>query len=287
MSAAPAVDIPQVVLEAEPKYLLGFPILVAVTFDNSFTQTQFLNLPEIWPWTTRGRFALTFEPVGQGRRFHLDPAPPEMEPGGLVLNPGQSTRQVLDLSNFTMGITPGKYRLTFTLYVGKHARDSKPVEINLLKAGEDESVEAARLRGLARPPTDTGAWAPFLTKNWNTVKPGSTLSPKALEQLRYHLFLHRAFYGPTDVAHLVPSATTKLTGPVLEPERALIEFEIAAATHPTAAMAAGNALAKKWPTLVLRINQTLAGEGLLATGRKAFGAEAAQFKSPATKPYAP
>src|SRR2546423_89953 len=96
--------LPNVILEAEPRYLLGFPMLVALTYDNSGSATQYLRLPELTYWTASGAFRLSFEPVGTGGVPLVTKATPlEMDEKGMVLNPGEVARMPLDLSNFVTG----------------------------------------------------------------------------------------------------------------------------------------------------------------------------------------
>src|SRR4051794_6355472 len=97
-------DVPAVILEAEPRYLLGFPMVVAVTYDNSGSATQFLRLPELTYWTNKGRFAINFEPVGQGVPLEAKANPPRPEAPGMVLEPGEAVRMPMDLSNVVTGL---------------------------------------------------------------------------------------------------------------------------------------------------------------------------------------
>jgi hypothetical protein len=284
---AQSSKLPNVILEAEPRYLLGFPMLVAVTYDNSGSATQFLRLPELTYWTASGAFRLNFEPVGTGGLPLATKATPlEMDEKGMVLNPGEVLRLPLDLSNFATGLRPGTYKLTFTLVDGPHSRSSQPVQVVVEAPSAADVAVAEKFRRMAATPTDTGGWGPFLTKNWNTVPPVSGLSAGAQRQLRLHLFLHRAFYGPEGAEKLDYSPLKVLDGPVLEPEAQLLMLEgLAAAKGAAGAQKQGSALAAKWPGLRRRVEEVLAGRGVIAVGRSTFGAEAKRLRPPATQPY--
>ena len=278
---------PNVKLEAEPRYLLGFPMLVAVTYDNTGSQTQYLRLPELGFWVAKGWFRLNFEPIGaNGAPLATAAAPHEMDEKGMVLNPGEMARMPLDLSNFATGLKPGSYRLTFTFVQGPHERSSQPVEVVIEAPGAGEVAVAEKLRRMAATPRDTGGWGPFLTSNWNTVPPVSGLGAAAQRQLRLHLFLHRAIYGPEGPGQLDFSPLKTLDGPVLEPEAQLLMLEgLAAAKGAAAAQKQGNALVAKWPGLRGRVEEILAGRGVITAGRGRFGAEAKRVRPPATQPY--
>jgi hypothetical protein len=278
--------LPGVVLEAEPRYLLGLPMLVAVTYDNSGGATQYLTLPELTYWTSKGSFRLNFEPVGAGTPMTTAATPLEMDEKGMVLNPGEAVRMPLDLSNFVTGLKPGTYKLTFTLVDGPHARSSQPVAVLVEAPSAADLAVAERLRRMAKVPVDTGGWGPFLTRNWNTVAPVSGLSAQAQRQVRLHLFLHRAFYGPQGPGQLDLSPLKALDGAVQEPEGQILMLEgLAAAKGAQTAQKQGNALVAKWPGLSRRVKETLDGHGVIAGGRGTFGAEAKRLRPPATQPY--
>jgi hypothetical protein len=286
MTTSDGSNVPAVSLEAEPEYLLGFPMIVAVTYDNRASGTQFLNLPELMLWTTRGPFSLRFEPLQQGAALETRPYFPDIDEVGMLLDPGQTVRMPLDLSNVAAGLQAGRYRLTFTLYVGKQSRSSRPVELAIAAPSAVETAEAARLRRLGRAPIDTGAWAPFLTRNWNTVVPAPGLGAAAARQLRLHVLLHRAFYGPLGPREVDLSSVKALDGPVLEPEGRLLELEGQAARKGAGAVRKQmDAIVQKWPGLRRRAEAVLSGDGLIATGRRRFGAEAEFVHPPPARPY--
>jgi hypothetical protein len=112
------------------------------------------------------------------------------------------------------------------------------------------------------------------------------LSPEAARQLALHLFLHRAFYGPDPVARVDTAPLKSITGPVMGTEAALLELEILAARNDLPGFAAlSRSLLARWPGLRYRLERFERGQGLLAAGRKTFGAEAQFVRPPATRPY--
>ena len=277
---------PAIILEAQARYLSGFPIIISVTFSNESTETRFFDLPEMNLLGVPDSISLRLEPIRGGVGLSTSPSSYRAGVRRLTLEPGESRQMGLELSNFGINIQPGTYRVTLALHVGKHARRSNPVTIEFVKPTVDDAAEAIRLRRLGISPTDTGAWAPFLKNNWNTVTVSRNLSQEAMRQLGLHLFLHRALYGPTRVAQLDVSPLREISGPVLRAEAALLEFEIL--TIRNDAGAAGSlreAILESWPALRFRVERLAEEKGLLTRGRKLFGAEKEFNQPPASYPY--
>lgn len=204
----------------------------------------------------------------------------------MTLHPGEKKRMMLDLSNFGLDIQSGIYRLTLTIRINEYSRSSNSVEVEFVTPSLEDMLEATRLRRLGVSPTDTGAWAPFLTRNWNTVEVWSELSPDAARQLALHLFLHRAFYGPDGVGQVDLSALKTFEGTVISAEVPMLEFEIFNARNDAVARdRLGQEILSKLPELNHRLQKILQGKGLLTTGRKWFGAEKEFIRSPLWYPY--
>lgn len=276
---------PAIILETEARYLCGFPIVIAVTFSNESTETRFFDLPEMNLLRVPDSIALRFEPIKEGAPLSTPPSSYRDGVSRLTLEPGERRRMALDLSNFGLDIKPGTYRLTVALHVGKRSRRSNPVTVEFVKPSAEDAAEATRLRRLGVSPTDTGAWAPFLKNNWNTVTVSRNLSRDAARQLGLHLFLHRALYGPARVAQLDVVALREITGPVFRAEAALLEFEILTVRNDSAAGTLGQEMLRRWPGLRFRLERIAEGEGLLTNGRKWFGAEKEFSKPPVSYPY--
>ncbi len=151
----------------------------------------------------------------------------------------------------------------------------------------DDAGEAARLRRLGRSPVDTGAWAPFLRDNWNTVKIQPSLGAEARRQLGLHLFLHRAVYGPEPVTAIDPSPLAAITEPSLAGEVGALRYELLAARNDPSARRARAALLHAYPGLATRANAVDHGEGELAVLRRSVGASKRHIRPPPRRPYVP
>ncbi len=278
--------LPQILVEAESRYLLGFPLLMAVTFDNTSSTTEFVSLPELDLFFSRGPLSIRLEPIADGVLLTTVPSELELPTNEMGLKPGEQKRMLFDLSNLVMSLQPGQYRLTLTLHVAGYTQASEPIVVEFVTPSTFDAMEATRLRRLGQSPTDTGAWAPFLRRNWNTVTVSGALTAAATQQLALHLFLHRAFYGPQGVAELETAPLKRMTGPVLAAEAAVLEFEILHARRDAVNRdKLYQSILKNWPGLRYRLEKILRGEGLLTSGRKWFGPEQEFIKPPASYPY--
>ena len=279
-------EMPAVVIEAAPRYLSGFPIPVAVTWENRAKEAEFYAVPALDLLTTQADVRVTFSPKQGGPPVEARFSRPE-EPEGITLLPGHAARSLLDLSNLAARIAPGVYRVTLMLQRGTRSRASNAVEIELAAPSDADAAEATRLRRLGRSPVDAGAWAPFLRDDWNTVTVAPTLGAEARRALALHLFLHHAVYGPDKVAAIDPAPLAAITEPSLAGEVAALRYELLAARHDPGARAVRDAMLKLHPGLAERAAAVDRGEGTIASLRRAIGAEKRHLKPPATFPYVP
>ena len=273
-------QLPAIVVEAERQYLMGLPILVAVTFDNPPGGDQFFDLPELDMFFSHGPVGVQLTPVAGGNSIGFPPPYPREGIGGMTMGPGEQRRMLLDLSNFGLTIPPGRYWLALTLKVARYTRDSAPVEIEFVQPSPTDVAEAERLRRMADVPTDTGAWAPFVLKNWNTVAVSPGLSVQARRQLALHLFVHEAIYGPVPVSQLSLASLRQIAPPILQGEVSALEWEVRAAANPRAALDI-----RALPGLEFRLDRIRRGAGFLTRYRKAVGAERDFLHQPKFMPY--
>ncbi|HYV46597.1 MAG TPA: hypothetical protein VFA20_17145 [Myxococcaceae bacterium] len=281
-------DLPVLKLEAAPRYLIGFPMVVALTYENRSKDAEFYHLPPMGLLATRGAIRAQLEPSGGGAPVIARFAPEEEEAQGLAVEAGKSVRGLADLSNAGTPLAPGAYRLTLVLTRGKKQRTSNAVPVELVAPSEADAQEAARLRKMGSPRADTGAWAPFLSNNWATVTVAAGLSAEARQRLALHLFLHRAAYGPDPVAKIDPSALAAVaTDPLLKPEAAVLRYELLAARRNPSAAAARAVALQASPGVAGRLAAVDQGDGEIASLRRSVGAERQHLKPPATQPYVP
>jgi hypothetical protein len=289
------IQMPKLLLEAAPRYLVGFPLVVAVTYDNRSNPVEFYRLPDLdllFPTSaSSGNIGLHLAPLAGGAPVDLGPRYPrrETEPGA-QLGEGEQRRMALDLSNFGLSLQPGTYRLTLTLRSGKETTTSNPVTVELAAPTPDDAQEAARLRRLGAGARDNGSWAPFVSHNWNTVVLSPSLSFEAQRQLALHLFLHRAFYGPEPVGRIDDSLLQRIAEPSLAAEVAALRYEILAARGAPDAKQVLDDMLARWPGMRYRFapREDRLGQPVpapLAFGRRVFGAEKEHLRPPPFMPY--
>jgi hypothetical protein len=275
---------PRLVVQAERSYLVGLPILVAVTFANDSPDTEHYRLPELDVLYDHGPLGVLL--IGaSGSRYEAKPAALREGRMGMVLMPGERKAMLVDLTNFGFPLEADSYTVTFTLAAGSYRRASEPVQIALRSPSAADEAEARRLRRLGRSTVDAGAWAPFLTSNWNTVRPSPALSPDARAQLALHLVLHHALYGPRPIAALDLERLRQIKQPSLAAEVAALAFEIRAPQLDQRERAAlFDRVAAGLPAIRFRLDRVLEGEGWLTTRRRIFGADA-ELSRPSSPPY--
>ncbi len=290
-SAAPALpddDAPYVELLAAPRYYIGLPFVVAVTFENRSKDAEFLDLPSLDLLTGRAAMGVHLTPNDpHGKEVNVRFPRPEEDARGMALMPGEKRRMVCDLSNLGVPLVPGKYNLVLTLYVPPGGRPSNSNPVELVALSNADAAEAKRLRAMGGAPTDTGAWAPFLKANWNTVSAPTQFDSDAATHLALHLFLHKAYYGPTKPAQLDPKALDAITLPALSGEVAALRYEVLHAAKSPLAAAARSTLTNSFPGSEARASDVDQNKGSLTTGRRAFGAERTFLRPPASFPYVP
>jgi hypothetical protein len=300
-AGAPAPEpLPKLTMEAAPRYLVGFPFVVAVTYENHLQDVEYYTLPDLSLWSAPWGIGLHLVPVGGGVPYDLEPSHSHGEfREGVPLREGETRRMLLDLSNFgiwlppgsSLGprIEPGTYRMTLILKDGG-TTTSNPVTVEIVEPDAADAAEAARLRRLGNKGFDNGGWKPFLTSNWTTVVPAPALSFEAQRQLAFYLFLHRAFYGPDPVAGLDESLLGRVTEPSLAADVAAARYEIHAARHAPDARQTLDALLARWPGMRPHLfpGPDLVGKPTplpLAWGRLAFGPDGPRRERLGAIPY--
>jgi hypothetical protein len=285
----PPVDA-AIALEAAPRYVLGFPIMVSVTYQNRTNEIS-MGLPELVPWAVvNPRVGYRLVPVGGGPAIEERPARPLHGRGPEIgMAPSESRRMLVDLSNYHMVAGPGVYRLSVLVLALGNPVESAPVTVELMAPSAAEASESARLRALASPvrPDDWRAWWYFLTDYWGTPVLSPSLGAEAREQLALHLFYHRAFYGPEGPAQLDVARLGAITAPSLQAEVAVLKLELATARGDPEAPRLRESLLVRWPGLSHRVDDIDRGKGFITDYRRTFGAESHHAAKVAKRPYTP
>ncbi len=264
------LELPVVVVKAEQRYVLGFPLLISVTLDNPPGGPRFFSLPELDLFFSHGPIGVRLDAIGKGTSVSFPPSPTEDLPGGMALEAGEQLQALLDLSNFGLDLQPGSYWLSLTLKVARYSRSSKPVRVDFVKPSDTDFAEGNRLRKMGGPQADFGAWGPFLKNNPSAVTVSPNLSPQARQQLALHLFLHHAIYSPAPLSNLDPTPLQQITSPVLQSEVVALRLEIEAAKSPGGSLPAVSSFP---PGIKYRIEDIQKGQGFIMTYRRVIGAE--------------
>jgi hypothetical protein len=283
--SAGADDRPSLELAAGRRYFIGLPIVVTLTFHNRSSRAEFYRLPQVDLLRTRGLEVTLAPKAGAGKALTTHFPPPEEGERGFDLLPGETRTTLCDLSNLGVSVVPGTYDLRVSLRPSNWASTSNSVVVELVPLNQAEADEAARLRHVGG--TDTGAWGPFLSNNWNTVKPGPAFDADAKKQLALHLFLHRAWYGPAGVQDLAITALDEIDERHLAAEVATLKYEVLMAVGSPRAPLVRDAVLKGAPGYAWRLAAVDRGAGLLAQGRRDFGREKKFLRPPTRWPYGP
>ena len=278
------VQLVHLAVDAEPKYLLGFPVVVAVTFDNSRHTWNHYGLPMIDLFTEGAVLELELEPVAEGKAMRTGSLPSDAWRATFDLGPGEVRRMTWDLTNIGIPMDPGVYRLALRLRFAGRESASAPVTVEFVQPPSDQAAEATRLRRPGRTSFDSGSWVPFLLDNWTTVDLAPCLGAMARRQLALHLFLHRSIYSSTATALLDASSLRTLGGRILGPEAGALEYEILHARGDFHARdALGGTILKEWSGMAQRLEGARNGRGTIATGRRWWGAESPKARAVGTR----
>lgn len=276
-----SVDL-ELVVEAPAVAVLGAPILVAVTVTNPRPERTYLALPPVEWFAVPPPVEFRLVPAEAGaddddaivlpaREVQLREGPPR----GMLLGPGQSHRALVDLSELAPPLHAGRWRLGARYFAFPLPPTAAPeVELEVIEPATEASAKA--LAGLrARHQDREPSWNAVLLQNERTIEDEelADLDAQSRAAVALHLWLHRAAYGPTPVAGLDPGALAGLGVGPLEGEVAVLVHELLAARGDPGAPALASAVVARWPGLAWRIEDDLAGQGLVQMLRAVVGAE--------------
>jgi len=269
------MDMPLVTVEAESTYILGFPMLIAFTMENSSQDTDFLDLPDLSPELPIDSLAVTFRQQDGQPSLTFGPSFAFRDQGLMrtTLMAGERKRFLVDLSALGLTLAPGTYELTVTLYdTATRFATSGPARITLMAPDARDAAELQRLKMLMRQARMAREdWRAFLATGPHTLVPALRLSPQATHQMAYHLFINAAV-AAQHIATVTDAALHNLQGPVLTPEAALLRLELAVMRGDTAQAAQlASTTRNTWSALGHRIDAVLKGQGPITSGRQAAG----------------
>lgn len=253
-------------VEAARKYIIGLPIIIAISYKNNTATNRFGQLPMLDLHQVDYHPGWRLMPLRGGEAIDIGPSNPSdfyIKKGHL--GPGTAYRGVFDLSMFGIDIQPGTYQLSVRLWDA----ESDPVTVEFTNPSEFDAKEAARLRSVALDGgADYGHWYYMLRNGPHHYHVSPKLSLAAKRQLGLHLFWYQALWGPRGVAQLPTAELDAITEPSLQAEIAALKLEIAVARRDPKAAKMREDLVKRWPGLTLRVEDIDRGEGPLTAERK-------------------
>lgn len=258
---------PTVVLETMPRYLVGLPMMVSITVRNDTADMLFWRLPFVeWfgnpldaRWIVRTEAGEVLE-AGIAETLPADDLG-----GGFALDPGDACTMLIDLAALLPRIPAGAHMLSAEYPVDTPVM-SEPValQVDLPTSHDAELVQAVRTGT-----SSDGTWGTFFDQDWtwSEVPALAQASEPVRASLALPLFLHRAFYGDVNVGDLELAPLDAFTEGLLEAEAAVLRHEILHASGREMAEQWKEYIAKRWPGLMGRLEQTEQGFGFLRVNR--------------------
>lgn len=291
-----------ITIETFDAYYEGFPMIAAVVVHNPTEHASFYRLPPFDIFSAPVPVELHAEHAETGEVVPFDAsygAGGEGPPTGYVLEPGERRRMLIDLANLGPPLSSGRYELRGEYVLPKGSPRSERVPFEVLPAAGRDADIAARLWAI----NDIGepSWSNFIRYNWRSIylEPpipknavaemqavdATGLSEEGREALAYHLFLHRATYGPHPLSTLSRSRVDAFADGPLEGEAEVLRYELAAARDGVEAAEIRRLVTERFPGLLWRLDEIDAGRGRLSRLRTTYGAEQDFDREPSFHPY--
>ncbi|WP_437746349.1 hypothetical protein WME73_16115 [Sorangium sp. So ce302] len=248
-------------LDHDRRYVLGFPLHVAITLCADRPGACILRLPRPSWAGNAGAIGVRLARAGTGEEVaRTEPWPvvlPEHGTPVFRLCPGECRRMLIDVSSYLpAGLDPGQYTLAI-VYIGPPDRaESPPVPIELAAPSPEEQLELGRL---APEAARAGSWG-----RWTSLPPESgaavTGRVEPGDPLRFDRILRYLMYGPQPLGDVDPALLDVLRG-VYEPEAHALRAEIYAARGDAARFAEAAAFIRAtYPGLAWWIERIEAGQ---------------------------
>jgi hypothetical protein len=264
-------------------YLSGFPMMVAVEIRN-VSKNHHALLPFFDLFTVPGPVSFVLRGDGHEWTWHTRSRRTDDGPEGMEFGPGRAWFALQDLSEQHPELPAGHYELSASYVFPGEVVRSAPVSVSIRTSTPHDRAIAAKLRRT----NDEGesSWRAFVRDNWST--PDATgLSKAARAALAFHLYLHRAAYGPEPVRALDPEEPWSFGHGVLESQAALIRLEILRAAGKPQATGVEAAVRERWPALYWWVEQIDQNSGLLTRLRNFHGIDSSYAPKDKPRPYQP
>ncbi|WP_438010197.1 hypothetical protein WME89_17025 [Sorangium sp. So ce321] len=251
-------------LEHERRYVLGFPLHVAVTVCADRPGACIRRLPRASWAGSAGAIGVRLARADTGEEVVW------IEPSGIVVRelgtpvfrlcPGACRRMLVDLSSYLpAGIGPGHHALA-VVYAGPPDRvESPPVPIELAAPSPEQQLELQRLAPEIVRAGSWGRWTSLPPEGGEPVAGGVARD----DPLRFNRILRYLMYGPESLCDVDPALLDVLDG-VYEPEAHALRAELHASRGDTARLAEQAELIRtRYPGLAWWIERIEAGQSEL------------------------
>ena len=151
MSASDEPLVPAIYIDAEARYVLGLPMLIAVELRNEGADTDYLNLPDLGLLAPIDSLAVVLRPQGGGPALVIGPAFGTRDENlfRTELLAGERTRVLIDIFELGQPLEAGHYALECRLYSRPGVfRASPAVAVELVEPSAPEQAQAQWLRRL-------------------------------------------------------------------------------------------------------------------------------------------
>jgi hypothetical protein len=282
-----SLPVPKIDFETEAGYLNGFPKFVAFTFVNQPGDGVYLALSKIqWIPESGHSVSWRFTSKKNPKRSIFINGTAEGCPT-FKLSDGERRKFIVDISSLVPDLPEDDYNLVATLLLGGSAEVSTtPMVFSVRNPSPEDSLQSIRLRQRGNPSGKPCTWTEFLTDNWKTVTGIDKLSDTAWKKCILHFFLHRAFYGPLQTKDLSYDELDGLSESIVFSQAQLLKYEILYAQRKSNEVTAfKESLMELFPGCAADLSIIENGDGLLAKGRRLYGAGQELINKPIKMPY--
>lgn len=258
---------PEIVLEVMPSYLRSLPMMVALTVRNTAPDMIYMGLPMV-QWFGNPLDVRWSVQTEQGALVQVGKAEvSQHSDSGFGLDPGDERTMLVDLAALLPELPAGRHNL-WAEYPVDAPVPSQPVTIDVV---EINAFDAQVARAVRQGTGGTHTWREFFDRDWtwDEAPTWDRVSAPVWQAMTLHLFVHRACYGDDAIEELSGSLLKGLADGPARGEAAVLRHELLLAEgQPEEADKWKETVARQWPGLSWRCEQSEQGFGFLATIRE-------------------
>jgi hypothetical protein len=259
-------------LDHDERYVLGFPLHVAILVCASTAEMSLKRLPQPSWAGNAGAIGVRLRRVDTGVEvLRVEPWPivnPEFGTPIFSLGPGECRRMLVDVSSFLPAdLDRGVYALTVIYVAPPFRAESRATPIELAAPSPDEHAELERLGPELAHERSWGRWASMPPEPTELL----TKPTDASDPLRFNKVLKWLMYGPEELSDVDPALLDVLHG-VYEPESHALRAELSFARGDLEGFAKqAGIVEERYPGLAWWIRRIERGQSDLAYARSCRG----------------